>query len=81
MSEALTLGPRWAIVRPGKGNWYHVGRVIYVEGAWFELYWHPSEGTRQPNKSTIRKAWAALDLLPGVFWHVPGLMNKLERQL
>ena len=72
--------PIWAIVssycEPHKGrHYYHIARVVRVDGEWFELYWHPFEhDTRGQNKSAIRKA-AKVKLAPGIFYQAPSPRN------
>jgi len=72
----------WAIVRsPAKTGWYHVGRIIFVDGEWYELYWLYPEFCG-PNKATIRAQAESTGttLETGVFYSISGKMNKLERK-
>jgi len=71
----------WAIVKPGPSHWYHVSRVVFLDGEWFEVYWHGSLGTRGKSKAAVReyaKNTCALVLLPDVYTAAGGLMNKLK---
>jgi len=80
----------WAIIKPGPTHWYHVSRVVFVDDAWWELYWHECKGnkaihdghgTRGPSKARVReyaKNACALELLPDVYTKDGAQMNKLK---
>lgn len=78
-AEALPVSPYWGIVYSTNSNsprakrWYHVARVIKVDGMWFEMYWSSAEGTRDDNQKRVRDAaWAAgLKPLDGLFHDYP----------
>ena len=67
----------WAIVyttysrSPRSRRWYHVARVAFDGGVWFELYWAPDINFRNNNLAALRKyAKARLvggNILPGVY--------------
>ena len=66
---------RWALAyhtnsrSPRARRWYRVSRMVYVDGGWFELYWHPDTGLRGDNQVFVRRAanTQGLDVLPGLF--------------
>ena len=71
----------WALVKPGPTHWYHVARVVFVDGAWWEVYWHESHATRGKSKATVReyaKNACALVLLPDVYTKDGAQMNRLK---
>jgi hypothetical protein len=69
--------PHWGIVyhtnssSPRAKKWYHVARVIKVDGRWFELYWYESEdfekATRSNNLQNVRLACKVLGFCPERF--------------
>lgn len=61
---------------PRAKKWYRVARFAYVDGGWFELYWHPT--LRCENKAEIRAKAKALGvpLEPGTFTAMPSGPNK-----
>ena len=68
--------PYWAMIyntnsnSPRAKRWYHIARVIKVDGKWFELYWLDNETVqRGANRQDMRSAAVAanIDLLSGVF--------------
>ncbi len=78
---------KWAIVTNGRDTlshcrqWYHVSRVVNVDGKMWELYWHPSLDLRGGNQEKIRKAAKVqgLELFNGVFRDaLPHCGNQLE---
>jgi hypothetical protein len=68
---------RWGIAFHSYSNnpnvrsrkWYRVSRLVYADGGWFELYWHPDVNLRGDNLKDIqRKARDhSLNLIPGLF--------------
>jgi hypothetical protein len=51
-------------------RWYRVVRIAFVDGAWFELYWHQDPELRGKNEAELRKKARqgyGLDLRKGLF--------------
>ena len=81
--------PHWAIAYQSNGlgscrRWYRVTRLIYADGHWYELYWHPNNVTMSGKSlaETRHKARAlGLDLLPGIYrnCYSPLSGNTMER--
>jgi hypothetical protein len=70
---------KWAIVyntnsrSPRAKRWYHVARVVEVDGMLFQVYWHDSLNTRKENLKLVKESarHLGLDLLPGVYCDAP----------
>ena len=71
----MTTTPRWALVYHVNSyskrakRWYHIGRFVYADEGWFELYWYQNPALRGENAHDMRREANALglDLLPGVY--------------
>ena len=76
----MTTNTAWAIIKPSPSHWYHVARVVFLDGAWFEVYWHEAYGTRSKSKLEARQYARKLGLvlLPDVYTKDGGTMNKLK---
>jgi hypothetical protein len=67
--------PFWAIayhtnsLSPRAVKWYRVSRLIEVDGATFELYWHANLELRGKNVAAIRAnaKTTGIDLVPGTY--------------
>lgn len=78
MSEQGKTG--WAVIKSHQ-NWYHVSRVVFVDGIWWELHWHESQGTRGNSKAKVRDyaiGACGLVLLADVYEHNAPIMNALR---
>ena len=54
---------------PRAKRWYYIVRLAFVDGAWFELYWHQDLELRGKNETELRKKARGhgLDLRKGLF--------------
>jgi len=54
---------------PRSKRWYRIVRITFVDGAWFELYWHQDPELRGNNEAALRKKARGygLDLRKGLF--------------
>jgi hypothetical protein len=82
---------RWAIAYHSDSKnarakkWYRVSRMVYADGGWFELYWHPDVATRGNNVLELRRLaiGMGLEIWPGVFRDKPMARrgNEMEHVL
>lgn len=87
MLQVYSSAPRWGLAyhtnsrSPRAKRWYYIARFAFVDGSWFELYWHPDLTLRGENGPTLRKAANAqgLDVASGLFRHATfQLFNEME---
>ena len=69
---------------PRAKKWYYVGRIVKVDGRWFEVYWHHDLKTRGNSKQEVREAAqdAGINLIPGIFRSpktVPHIAGEMEQ--
>ena len=83
LSAARTF---WAIAyhsnsaAPRAKRWYRVSRMVEVDGAIFELYWHPDPALRGNSLAEIRKlakqgGLNLLNLASGIYRDAPAPRN------
>jgi hypothetical protein len=70
---------------PRSKRWYRVSRLMYADGAWFELYWHGDVSLRGENLATVRRVAKSrgLTLATGVFFDKPNPKrgSEMDRKL
>ena len=70
---------------PRVRKWYRVARLVFADGGWFELYWHPDTDLRGNNHSKLRRmaSLQGITPLPGLFRSCDpaGRGGEMEREL
>jgi hypothetical protein len=69
---------QWALAFHANGTsaserWYHVARIAYVDGKWWELHWHPDNSLRGDSEEELRKSASlqGITLLDDLFVDAP----------